>query len=321
MRKNELRFPAATTSFDRAPFHRWLLLACLSGGFGCQAVQNRMVQRSEHCGELCARAREARENGDADQANRCINEALRQRPNDVESRRNLAETMWSSGRQDEAISQYLTLCEDRPSEVKLAERLAVMQWEANHRFAAANTALSVLRLDPHSKEALRIKARNDVVQGKLDEALTSYIKLSQIDPADPVTLKELGELHLKRGQPERACPLFRTALQQPQTGPEQRADIEWQLGVALAACERWSMAVEILERAICSRPSTANDWLLLAKAHFQAGNVDGARADVKQAQLSDPKSEEARNLSQQFDAAAESPFEGRPIVPVSYRPN
>jgi tetratricopeptide (TPR) repeat protein len=177
----------------------------------------------------------------------------------------------------------------------------------------------VLRLDPLSKEALLIKARNDVSQDKLDDALVSYIKLSQIDQSDPIIFKELGELHLKRGQPDRACPHFRSALQLSQASPDQRADIEWKLGVAYAQSERWSMADDILERAIVNRQASDEDFCLLGWVRMQSGDHEGARALLNQVRISKPQSAAMRKLAEQLESTTDFPPNAQQIRPVSYQ--
>jgi Tfp pilus assembly protein PilF len=195
-------------------FRLWLMVLALTlpNLTGCHALQSRTSRRSAECHALCAQARAANQAGNTAHANECLNAALRQHPSDLETRRKLAETMWNSGRQSEAVSQFTSLREQFPNDAKLASKLAVMQWETNQRLAASKTAIDALQLDPLSKEAWLIKARAEMERTELDDALVSYLRLSQVAPNDLIAMVELGELHLKRGHPDRACPLLRTAL-------------------------------------------------------------------------------------------------------------
>ena len=298
----------------------WILLAH-SFCSGCQSFQKRTSLRSAQCGALCARAREAHEQGNRDQANQLIDEALLTKPNDIETRRQLAEAMWKNGRRGEAIVEFTALCVLQPKDSKLSARLAVMQWESNQHAAAANTALSVLKLDPQSKDAWLIKARNEAAQGQLDDALASFIRLSQIAPDDLSTLIDLGKLHLKRGHPDRACPLFRTAVEHPRASQEQRAEAEWLLGVAYVQSNRWSDAVVVLERAINGRSASAEDWCMLGSARMECGDVSGAQSDVQRALQRDPKSIGARNLARQLELRQVFESSDRFITPASHQEN
>lgn len=297
-----------------------LLFFC-SFCFGCQSFQKRISQRSANCGALCAQAREAEERGNSDQASAYINEALRQNPSDFETRRQLAETMWNNGRHAEAVLEYSHLCAEQPKNAKLAARLAVMQWDANQPAAAARTAEWVSKMDPQSKEAWLIKARSEAATGQLDAALLSYIRLSQIAPDDVSVLVELGELHLKRGHPERACPLFRTALENSRTTADQRGQIEWQLGVAYARSERWSVALTVLESAMSHRNASAEDWCFLGSARLQCRDLIGAQSDLERALQCDPQSKAVRDLARELSALSQVGPSDDVITPASHEQN
>ena len=274
---------------------------------GCQAILNRASRRSAECQALCAQAREAREAGNDVRANEFLNAALRQQPSDVETRRKLAETMWKNGRQVEAVAQFAALREQYPDDARLASNLAMMQWETNQRLAASKTAIDALSLDSRAEEAWLVKARAENERGDLDDALASYLRLIQIAPGDLTALVELGELHLKRGHPERACPLFRTALADPHATAQQKIETEWLLGIAYAKIERWSEAVEVLDRLILVRDSTPDDWCFLGWTRMQGGDLAGAESALHHAEQIDPDSLAVRRFTRQFTAATHPP--------------
>ncbi|WP_010582742.1 tetratricopeptide repeat protein [Schlesneria paludicola] len=285
---------------------------------GCQSLQKRLSQDSAKCGALCAQAREARERGNAEQANQYLDEALRQKPTDVETRRQLAETMWNSGRRHEAVEEFAALHNQLPKDTRLAARLAVMQWETNRRTEAAETAESVLKLDQKSKEAWLVRARCQVVREEFEEAMSSYIQLAQLAPDDVIPMIELAELHLKRGHPDRACPLFRAASQHSATTPEQQSEIEWLLGISYTRSQRWSLAVPVLERAIGRRKASAEDWCFLGWARLQSGDVTGAQSDLQRAVHCDPNSASVRSLANQLEASTESMTAQRRVTPAGH---
>jgi tetratricopeptide (TPR) repeat protein len=291
-----------------------LLFSCQPG---CQALQKRALRRSAQCEALCAQARAAREAGNTDQANECLNAAIRQHPSDLETRRQLGETMWNSGRKVEALQEFTALRELYPNDARLASRLAVMEWESNQRLAASKTAIDALSLDPQSKEAWLIRARAEAERGELDDALASYLRLSQIVPNDLNVQLELGELHLKRGHPDRACPLFRAAMIQPHATPQQKVDAEWRLAIAYAKCDRLAESTEIMERLIVQRQSTADDWCFLGWTRMQSGDVAGAQAALKQAEEVEPDSLAVRRFSRQLRASSQSASHHQAVTPAS----
>lgn len=284
----------------------WLFVLALAlpNLTGCQALQKRASCRSAECQSLCTQARQAREAGNDIRADEFLNAALRQQPGDLETRRKLAETMWNSGRQVEAVAHFAALREQYPNDARLASQLAMMQWETNQRLAASKTATDALALDSQAKEAWLIKARAEIERGELDDALVSYLRLIQVAPDDRTALVELGELHLMRGHPDRACPLFRTALTDPHATPQQKIETEWLLGIAYAKSERWSEAIEVLDRLITVRDSTPDDWCFLGWTHMQSGDLTGAKLALHHAEQKDPDSLAVRRFSRQLTTSA-----------------
>lgn len=286
---------------------------------GCLSFQQQASERCTKCDALCARAREAREKGNSDQANQYINAALRERPSDSETRREIAETMWKSGRRTEALSVFTALCDQQPQDINLATRLAAMQWESGLHREATDTAEFILNHDPLITDAWRIKARSEVEKGQLDAAFVSYDRLFQLAPDDLTTLVELGELQLKRGHPERASLLFRVASQHPQVTSKQRVELEWSMGVAYARSERWSLAVATLDPAIAQRTATAEDWCILGWSRLQCGDSIGAQHDLRQAFERDPQSVAARDLARCMERSHVSLYSPNRVTPTSYQ--
>ena len=291
----------------------------LAGLVGCQAIQNRTTKKSARCGALCEQAREARDHGNKAQANRCLDEAVKQKPTDLETRRQLADTLWNSGRRDEALRQFATLYDRNPKDAKIATRYASLLWEDGQQEKAAEIASAALLLDSHLSEAWRIKARSEVLAGHLDDALVSYIQLSQLEPDDWSTLKELGELYLRQGHPERACSLLLAASQDSHSAPAEQTEIEWLLGVAYARNERWCEAVATLERSIDQRKSTSEDWCLLSWTRWKSGDLEGAKADLKKALDRNPSSVAARRLAEQIEHLTSLESGSGAITPVVHQ--
>ena len=281
------------------------------GASGCSALQERMTRRSEKCSSLCDQARKAREQGWPDQAELLLNEALNNRPKDAGTRRQLAEALWRGGRQDDALAELAALVQLHPRDVKLRSQQATYLFENKNLTAAALAAEQALRLDPNSTDALFVKARVDSARGELEPALASYILLTQLVPERLDAKLELAEVHIRRGNPDQACPLLRDATQQPQATREQLADAEWRLGLGYAAAERWADAAATLGRAIEHRNASELDWECLATVRAFAGeDIGGVQAMARMASASQPATEpkslwtELRNQLATRDLAA-----------------
>lgn len=259
---------------------------------GCAAIQQRISQRSEKCSSLCEQAREARAQGWPDQADLLLNEAIRHRPKDVETRRQLVEVMWEAGRHDEALAELSKLVQLHPHDAKLRTQQATLLWNDKNAAAAACAADAALQLDPQSIDALFVKARADATRGDYESALASYVRVMQLAPDRLDARFELAEVHIQRGHPDQACPLLRDALPTAPSTCEQRANAEWRLGLAYAAAERWSDAANHLGRAIEQREACDRDWQCLAAAKTLAGqDAGGVQAMAQLASARQPDQE------------------------------
>ena len=241
------------------------------GMFGCSIVRRQIAERRESCDAYCKRAREAKNEGYPDQADLLLNEAVRQRPDDLETRRHLAESLWECGRQRDALLEYRELAEKHPRDARIHQRLAMIYWTLGQSDLAARHAESALRLDPHSADALLIKARAEVAREDLDSAVATYIRLSKTAPELMTAKLELAEVHVQRGYSHQACAVLRDVMSQPSLPAELKAETEWKLGLTFAAADRWSEAANYLGFAIDQRNSTAADRQFLVLAKTLAG--------------------------------------------------
>ena len=270
--KMRARQPTSARSSSAAKSVRWgIVLVAGCALFGCSAMRRQCAERREACDALCQQARTAKSEGWPDQADLLLNEAVRQRPDDIETRRHLAEAMWDCGRQQDAITEYREIVDTHSGDAKLHQRLAVMSWSAGQRDLAAQSALRALRLDPAAPEALLIKARYEVARRDFDAATATYIRLSRANPDSIDAKLELAEIHVERGHSQQACALLREVIAQTQLTPGQKADAEWKLGLAYASADRWLEASTHLANSIEKRDATSGDWQMLVTAKALAG--------------------------------------------------
>lgn len=269
-----------------------LVLLTPLGLLGCSTLSRQIAERREACSSYCDRARAAKDEGYPDQADLLLNEAVRQRPDDLETRRQLAESLWDCGRQRDSLIEFRELAELHPRDARIHQRLAVIYWTLDQSDLAARHAERALRLDPHSADALLVKARTEVARGDLDTAVATYIRLSR-DAPDLVTAKlELAEVHVQRGYAHQACAVLRDVLSNPALSAELKAETEWKLGLTFASADRWTEAASHLENAITGRTSTAADWQFLVTAKALAGQ-DASSIQPKAVMASENRSSES----------------------------
>lgn len=291
MRAFQLTVPG-TTYANQGVRAAVLLLVC-GTLFGCSSIRNKIAERREACDSLCQQARNAKRDGWPDQADLLLNEAVRQRPGDLETRRQLAEALWDCGRQQDAIDEYRELIGSHPRDARLQQRMAVMLWTTGQRTDAARFAEQTLRLDPTSAEALLVKARSEIERRDFDAAVATYIRLTRAAP-DLVEAKlELAQAHVERGHAHQACALLRDVVAQPQLSDVQRADAEWKLGMAYASEDRWCEAASHLANSIEKRTDiTGGDWQLLTVAKSLSGQ-DTTGVQTKAVQASERQHSDA----------------------------
>lgn len=280
----------------RGPF-LWVLLACLVSHLGCASMRSRIANRSDECQQLCEEARQAREQGFDQEAEQLLNAAIKRRPTETQTRLDVAEELWSSGRQIAAANILAQMLAERPDDAPVALRLARMEFEIG-RTAAAEAALRIAILsDPLHPEGLRLKAEIADQREDFESALATYHQLTQVLPDDVEAQLAIASIHLRRGQPDRASPLLRQVVHGSQPTLAQRRRAEWQLGVSYAQAERWPEAATALQHALDGTSGTAEQWYQVAYAQARCGESDRAQDSISRALQVEPQHRGAIELA------------------------
>lgn len=293
-----------------------LCVACLTTG--CASIRQRLSHRSTECSQLCQEARSARDAGQTDVANQYLEAAMRRRPTDDETRLQLAEELWRSGRQLAAAEEVDRLLTESPGDVQAAIRLTQMQLEIGRTEAAYQALQLALRQEPDHPEALRLKSILEERRGDLDAALATSVRLVHSSPEDVEAHLRLAVLYRKRGQPDRAAPLLRSASNCSLATTEQRQEALWQLGLAYADCQRWNDAHDVMSSVMKDRPKlTAEDWYQFAQVEAQCAHPDTANRAVQQALAMQPRHSRALALAQQLETPSMSQSG---VLPAGFEP-
>ncbi|MEX2467689.1 MAG: tetratricopeptide repeat protein [Gemmatimonadota bacterium] len=207
-----------------------------------------------------------------------------------EAHRNLAMLLSQEGRLDEAATVYADLLaglEEVPatrilSEEELAERRADrLEAEARladlflmtNRFEEAEPLLRAqLARDPDDTEVRQNLASALVGQERWDEARSIYDGLLSERSLAETELHNLGVALFRAESPERAAEAFRRLVE---ARPTSR-DAWFNYANALLAAEQWSTLVDVGDRLLWVDPLGENAGLLIARAHLESGDEQGA---------------------------------------------
>jgi len=286
---------------------------------GCAWVRAQAQHRSTECEELCAQADREQEAGRVERADQLLDFALKKSPRDVEIQRQLADSLWQVGRQRESLAQLARIAEEHPQDLRLALKLAERYAELDQHEESLNWIAVVLRNEPTSIAGMTLKAQNELAQGQDAAALATYQRISQQEAGQAAALLAMGEIHLRRGQPERAAPLLRSALVHPRATTQERITAQWELGVAYAQAERWSDAAAELMQVADRRVMTPDDWHSLAYAEFRCGQLPAAQAALDRALFLEPRHTAALELAAGLQQSQlRTPDASTALLPASF---
>lgn len=283
---------------------------------GCASIRNRIAHRSDECKQLCEEARQAREQGLDREADQLLSAAIKRRPTETQARLDVAEELWSSGRQIAAANILAQMLSERPDDAPVALRLARMEFEIG-RIAAAEAALRIALLnDPLHPEGLRLKAEIADQRGDFETSLATYHQLTQILPDDVEAQLAIASIHLRRGQPDRASPLLRQVVHGSQPTLPQRRRAEWQLGISYAQAERWPEAAASLQHALEGTSGTAEQWYQVAYAQARCGEQERAFNSIDRALRTEPQHAGAIELARHLRMGDDQSLTG--VVPAGF---
>jgi len=172
------------------------------------------------------------------EAEACLREALRLKPDDADTLNNLGTSVWQLGRTPEALAYYLRAHQFKPKDFGILNNLGIAMWD----------------------------------QGKPDRAATFYRRALDIEPGSFDARMNLGVALSDLGHFEDALHWVRAALE---LRPDS-ADAWDNVGMTLARQGNWDEAMVCYDRAIDLKPdfpeahrNRALGWL--ARGDFQLG--------------------------------------------------
>jgi Flp pilus assembly protein TadD len=121
-------------------------------------------------------------------------------------------------------------------------------------------------------EGYYVKGTTEYLQGKFDEALTSFNTMKELSPDDPRLPAAIGEVYLSMGRLNEASTQFELALKR-----DSKRSTNWsRLGFIQAQLGKTDAAQSSLRKALALHPKDFNALEQLGELHVKAGEKDAA---------------------------------------------
>lgn len=278
-----------------------------------------LTKGAEKCERLCEQAKAAQSDGQSAAAKALAKKAAKTKPRDLETRRELAETLWSTGQHDTAYREYEKLVDEYPEDWRTGCRLAELYLSEKRYIEAGQTASTVLKETPDCVAALVTRGLCEEARQDFDSAFSTYSAARRVQSSHAPAALGMARCQLKRNRADAAAPLLREIRQQPALTAQQQAETDWLLGLCYGQAGRWSEAADSLERGLASRHATAEDYCRLAYARFRSGSTEAAAKALKEAAALDPADQTVIDLAQTMGLPAPGPVSDPAVRPVSHQ--
>jgi tetratricopeptide (TPR) repeat protein len=185
-------------------------------------------------------------------------------------------------------------------EVKRLARRSIAEEEAGDLRAAIETGKEALALHPRNECQLNAIAGLYGKLGDFEQEVTWARKALELRPSFALAHVNLGNAYASMGQGARAAEAFKEAAA---LAPKNPLPV-YSLGVLAEKAGQMQEALELYRRSVAIDPTFANGHFNLAAAAAKLKRFDEARAALERVLQLEPKSEDARAMLKQIDAAA-----------------
>ena len=248
----------------------------------------------------------ASDRGDGAEAELLLSKAVASCPIDVDARRHYGEALWQRGAWHEAVTQIEHAIGINRRDPLLHVRAGEMYLALGQGPRAADKADDVLRIDPSHAAGWALRARVNVADGRLNEALADFHRALGYAPDEPRLLLELAELYIRTNEPQRALstlqPLVDTYA--PDEVPRR---VRYAQGLVFASLERFDEAADRHREAARRGPPDAEILFRLAEAEMSANRPQAAHWAARDALAVEPRHEPSRRLLERIELARRAP--------------
>lgn len=172
-----------------------------------------------HRGQAIALAQQGR----FAEAEACCREALRIRPDDVETLNDLGTALWQQRRPIEAEETYRKACRLRPNDYRTLNNLGMAVYEQRRMDEAAECYRQALRVKPDGYQATTNLAVTLSDEGLFDEAMNWLERALELEPHSAFVLQNIGMNLGRQGRWHEAIAYYQKALErEPDCAPVHR---------------------------------------------------------------------------------------------------
>ncbi|MGW8256561.1 MAG: tetratricopeptide repeat protein [Thermoguttaceae bacterium] len=268
-------------------------LPCRQGPVSQSLVESRKLSRQGVA---------ALENGQQQQAEKLLWQAVAVCPADAEARRNYAETLWLHGSSAEAIAQMEQAVQNSGDDADFWARLAEMYLAVGKVEPAETSVQEALDLNPKLPLAWSVRGGVMRATNRPHQALADYLHALRYAPGDRKILFQVAELYHQLDQPDRALQMLQTLSDSYAPGEEPR-EVLYATALAYSALGRHGEAADTFSTVIHREKPTPALLARLGEEELLAGRPEKADAAARQALTLDPKYQPTLELSKRIELA------------------
>jgi tetratricopeptide (TPR) repeat protein len=259
-----------------------LLSASLLPTAGCALNKGKVHDDTLAARQLSLEGIDARQRGQLNRAETLFSQATELCPVDERIRSQYAETLWESGRREQAVAHMEEAVRLSGGRIDFVVRLGEMYLEQGQLDRAAAQADQATRRSPQLAAAWAL--RGDVLraQGRADESLASFHRAMSLQPHYPHVQLAVAEIYRAAGRPARALATLRTLADEYPTGETPQRVLLLQ-GLALKELHRYDASAKLLVDAAQQGEPSSELLLHLAETQWMAGDPVNARLTVQNA--------------------------------------
>lgn len=290
----------------RASLSPWGLLVLLAAGAGCGCggIGARLGSRRDHptpeqimaaqqCGE---RAQAAIDRGDLELARTEMLQLIAQTPRSAEAHHRLGKILQLQGRLNEAETCFRRALELDPDYVGALIGLGTIEHAKGETASALKRFETAVEIEPHDAEAHFARGLVLESMGQTDAALAAYFRTLEFNPLHPEAGRHVSAIQLARNQPDQAL----VRLDQAADLAPDDGEVRLLRGRAHLMLRHAPLAVEDFRAAARLLPGRADVHFQLAlaleAAHQPAEALQAAETAVRLA----PDNRDARDLSRRL---------------------